>query len=139
MTVKELISKWIMFLLMIDESTWTSHNQLRKNGGNGNSRENTEPRKKLMIENQKNARSSDNLATTEIAMKVEKEDEVAHVIVTDDNEKDRETVTVIAKENALDREKDVDQGTPIEEDLLREIEIVGDQGREDVPEIDEDK
>ncbi len=124
---------------MIDESTWTSHNQLRKNGGNGNSRENTEPRKKLMIENQKNARSSDNLATTEIAMKVEKEDEVAHVIVTDDNEKDRETVTVIAKENALDREKDVDQGTPIEEDLLREIEIVGDQGREDVPEIDEDK
>jgi len=138
MTAKELISKWIMFLLMIDESTWTSHNQLRKNGGNGNSRENTEPRKKLKIENQKNARSSDNLATTEIAMKVENEDEVAHVIVTDDNE-DLETETVIAKENALDQEKDVDQGTPIEKDPLREIENVGDQGREDVPEIDGDK
>jgi hypothetical protein len=125
---------------MIDESMWISPNQSLKSGGSGNSRENIEPRKKLKIESQKFARSSENLA-----MKVEKEDEADRVklIVTDGNENDhaRETAiaTVIAKENALDREIDVGQETEIEEDLLRKTENAGDRGKEDDPETEEDK
>ena len=125
---------------MIDEFTWISPNQSLKSGGSGNSRENIEPRKKLKIESQKIARSSENLA-----MKVEKEDEAdrVKVIVIDANENDhaRETANakVIAKENALDREIDVVQETEIEKDLPRETGNAGDRGKEDDPEIEEDK
>lgn len=142
MIASELISKWITFSSMIDESTWISPNQSLKSGGNGNSRENLEPKKKLTIESQKIAGSSENLA-----MKVEKEDEadrvkvIATVIDANENDHARETVTetVIAKENALDREIDVGQGTEIVEDLLREIENAGDRGKEDDQETEEDK
>ena len=78
----------------------------------------------------------------EIAMKFEKEDEAARATtIYDENDHDRETetLTVIVKENALDREIDAAQGIEIEEDLLRETESVGDRGREDDPEIEEDK